>query len=99
MCWRMQTLAQGECSLLRNMHTALFTQSTDNRLLTHRFVPINCDWTLIYQYSQLSRHLVALWTAKNEAATRLFERMMVKGTNTLCALESFFLACRTACLS
>ena len=38
MCLRMQALSLGEASLPRHLHTALFTQSTDNRLLTHRFV-------------------------------------------------------------
>ena len=58
----MQALALAEGSLARHMQTALFTQSNDNRLLTHR---------------QLSRHLVGLWMVGNEPALRLLSRIMV----------------------
>lgn len=47
MCEKMQYYSLAEGSLPKHLHTALFTQSMDNRLLTHR---------------QLSRHLVGLWT-------------------------------------
>ncbi len=73
MCLRMQALSLGEASLPRHLHTALFTQSTDNRLLTHRFVlsdVLNC--------SQLSRHLVALWCEQNETAKALLQRLLVR---------------------
>jgi DnaJ family protein C protein 13 len=61
---RMQAMALAEGSLIRNMSTALFTQSTDNRMLTHR---------------QLSRHLVALWMVNNEPAKALLSRIIPIG--------------------
>ena len=35
---KMQDLALAEGALPRHLHTAMFTQSTDNRLLTNRYV-------------------------------------------------------------
>lgn len=58
----MQELALAEGALPRHLHTALFTSSTDNRLLTHR---------------QLSRHLVSLWITGNPTATALLYRILV----------------------
>lgn len=34
----MQNLALAEGALVRHLHTAMFTESTDNRMLTNRFV-------------------------------------------------------------
>eukprot|EP00051_Salpingoeca_urceolata_P002050 m.46532 g.46532 ORF g.46532 m.46532 type:complete len:2282 (+) comp11866_c0_seq1:73-6918(+) len=64
MCAKMQALSLAEGSLLRHMHTSLYTKSTDNRMLTHR---------------QLSRHLVALWYEKNPPAQELLGRMVPAG--------------------
>lgn len=64
MCKKMQALALNEGSLGRHLQTALFTQSADNRLLTHR---------------QLSRHLVALWMVNNQPAFNLLSRIMPAG--------------------
>lgn len=36
MCEQMQSLALAEGALLRHLYTALYTKSTDNRMLTHR---------------------------------------------------------------
>ena len=60
----MQELALAEGALPRHLHTALFTSSMDNRLLTHR---------------QLSRHLVALWVTGNPTATALLHRVLPLG--------------------
>ena len=62
MCERMQALSLAEGSLPRHLHTALFTQSLDNRLLTHR---------------QLSRHLVGLWLVNNTTGMALLGRILV----------------------
>ena len=59
---KMQELALREGALPRHLHTALFTASVDNRLLTHR---------------QLSRHLIALWITGNPTATALLHRILV----------------------
>ena len=59
---KMQELALAEGALPRHLHTALFTSSMDNRLLTHR---------------QLSRHLIALWITGNPTATALLHRVLV----------------------
>ncbi|XP_019858666.1 PREDICTED: dnaJ homolog subfamily C member 13 [Amphimedon queenslandica] len=61
---RMQELALAEGALPRHMHTALFTSSADNRLLTHR---------------QLSRHLIKLWITGNPTANALLLRMLPLG--------------------
>ena len=37
---KMQDLALAEGALPRHLHTAMFTQSTDNRLLTNRYVSL-----------------------------------------------------------
>ena len=58
----MQELALVEGALPRHIHIALFTSSTDNRLLTHR---------------QLSRHLISLWITGNPTANALLHRMLV----------------------
>ena len=59
---RMQLLALTEGALPRHLYTALFTQTSDGRLLTHR---------------QLSRHLVSLWAAENQSAIDLLGRTVV----------------------
>lgn len=61
---RMQQLALTEGALPHHLYTALFTQTADGRLLTHR---------------QLSRSLVALWAAENKLATELLERTVPSG--------------------
>ena len=61
---KMQDLALAEGALPRHFHTALFTASTDNRMLTHR---------------QLSRHLIGLWVTGNPTANALLRRMLVGG--------------------
>lgn len=65
---RMQLLALTEGALPRHLFTALFTQSSDGRLLTHR---------------QLSRHLVSLWAAENQLAVELLSRIVVRLSNPL----------------
>jgi DnaJ family protein C protein 13 len=60
---KMQLLALAEGALPIHLVTALFTKSTDNRLL------LTC---------QLSRHLVGLWTSDNENAARLLDRIFVR---------------------
>jgi DnaJ family protein C protein 13 len=80
MCKKMQALALNEGSLGRHLQTALFTQSADNRLLTHRFV---CTVVVYFVYihapnRQLSRHLVALWMVNNQPAFNLLSRIMVR---------------------
>lgn len=59
---KMQQLALTEGALPIHLYTALFTRTTDGRLLTHR---------------QLSRHLVSLWTTNNQMAIDLLERTVV----------------------
>lgn len=59
---KMQLLALAEGALPKHLLTALFTKSTDGRLLTH---------------CQLSRHLVGLWVTGNEAAMHLLKRILV----------------------
>ncbi|KAK8752757.1 hypothetical protein OTU49_007441, partial [Cherax quadricarinatus] len=61
---RMQLLALTEGALPRHLFTALFTQTSDGRLLTHR---------------QLSRHLVSLWAAENQLAIELLGRTVPPG--------------------
>lgn len=61
---RMQLLALTEGALPRHLYTALFTQTSDGRLLTHR---------------QLSRHLVSLWAAENPSAVDLLGRTVPPG--------------------
>ncbi|XP_042237903.1 dnaJ homolog subfamily C member 13-like isoform X4 [Homarus americanus] len=61
---RMQLLALTEGALPRHLFTALFTQTSDGRLLTHR---------------QLSRHLVSLWAAENQLAVDLLGRTVPPG--------------------
>nr|XP_014352446.1 PREDICTED: dnaJ homolog subfamily C member 13 [Latimeria chalumnae] len=61
---RMQELALSEGALPRHLHTAMFTISIDQRMLTNR---------------QLSRHLVGLWTAENTIATNLLKRILPSG--------------------
>ncbi|XP_045611089.2 dnaJ homolog subfamily C member 13 isoform X2 [Procambarus clarkii] len=61
---RMQLLALTEGALPRHLYTALFTQTSDGRLLTHR---------------QLSRHLVSLWAAENQLAVDLLGRTVPPG--------------------
>uniref|UniRef100_A0A803SPR7 DnaJ heat shock protein family (Hsp40) member C13 n=1 Tax=Anolis carolinensis TaxID=28377 RepID=A0A803SPR7_ANOCA len=61
---KMQDLALSEGALPRHLHTAMFTISTDQRMLTNR---------------QLSRHLVGLWTAENATALNLLKRILPSG--------------------
>ncbi|KAH0627267.1 hypothetical protein JD844_002784 [Phrynosoma platyrhinos] len=61
---KMQDLALSEGALPRHLHTAMFTISTDQRMLTNR---------------QLSRHLVGLWTAENATALNLLRRILPSG--------------------
>lgn len=59
---RMQLLALAEGAVPVHLVTALFTKTSDNRLLT------NC---------QLSRHLVGLWTSNSLQAMELLQRIFV----------------------
>ncbi|XP_031439701.1 dnaJ homolog subfamily C member 13 isoform X5 [Clupea harengus] len=61
---KMQDLALSEGALPRHLHTAMFTISSDQRMLTNR---------------QLSRHLVGLWTAENPTAMNLLKRILPTG--------------------
>lgn len=61
---RMQELALSEGALPRHLHTSLFTQSIDARMLTMR---------------QLSRSLVALWCTSNPTAIDLLKRVLPNG--------------------
>lgn len=61
---KMQDLALAEGALPRHLHTAMFTQSNDNRMLTVR---------------QLSRHLVGLWVTGHPTAMALLKRIMPAG--------------------
>ncbi|CAB3992239.1 dnaJ homolog subfamily C member 13-like [Paramuricea clavata] len=60
----MQDLALAEGALPRHLHMAMFTQSSDRRLLMNR---------------QLSRHLVGLWTTGHPTAMALLRRIMPAG--------------------
>ena len=64
---KMQQLALAEGALPIHLLRALYTKSADNRLLMH---------------SQLSKHLVGLWTADCDASNRLLERMFPAGLLT-----------------
>ncbi|XP_056376625.1 dnaJ homolog subfamily C member 13 isoform X2 [Hyla sarda] len=61
---KMQELALSEGALPRHLHTAMFTISVDQRMLTNR---------------QLSRHLVGLWTAENMTSLHLLKRILPSG--------------------
>ena len=61
---RMQVLALSEGALVKQFHTAIFTRSNDQRLLTHR---------------ELSRQLVALWVDGNPPAVKLLRSMFPYG--------------------
>ena len=61
---RMQELAMSEGALPRHLHSSLFTQSVDARMLTMR---------------ELSRSLVALWCASNPVAMELLKRILPAG--------------------
>ncbi|KAL3854398.1 hypothetical protein ACJMK2_013668 [Sinanodonta woodiana] len=61
---KMQDLALSEGALPKHLHAAMFTQSTDNRMLTNR---------------QLSRHLVGLWVTGHPTAMGLLRRIMPSG--------------------
>ena len=63
---KMQLLALAEGAVPIHLLTALFTKSTDNRLLMQR---------------QLSRHLIALWTSGNEEAGELLKRIFVRNSS------------------
>ena len=60
---KMQMLALAEGAMPIHLVKALFIKSDDNRMLMQR---------------QLSRHLISLWTADNEAATELLQRILVR---------------------
>ncbi|XP_035285629.1 dnaJ homolog subfamily C member 13-like isoform X1 [Anguilla anguilla] len=64
MASKMQELALSEGALPRHLLTSMFTVSSDQRMLTNR---------------QLSRHLVALWTAENPIAMNLMRRILPAG--------------------
>ncbi|XP_071822188.1 dnaJ homolog subfamily C member 13-like isoform X2 [Apostichopus japonicus] len=61
---KMQHLSLAEGALPRHLLSALFTSSTDSRMLTNR---------------QLSRHLVALWVTGNPVAMGLLRRVLPVG--------------------
>ncbi|KAK0045772.1 dnaJ subfamily C member 13-like isoform X1 [Biomphalaria pfeifferi] len=61
---KMQDLALSEGALPKHLHTAMFTQSTDSRMLTNR---------------QLSRHLVGLWITGHPTAMGLLKRILPTG--------------------
>lgn len=61
---KMQDLALSEGALPKHLHTAMFTASTDNRMLTIR---------------QLSRHLVGLWVTGHPTAMGLLRRILPSG--------------------
>jgi hypothetical protein len=61
---KMQSLALSEGALPRHLHTAMYTQSVDTRMLTMR---------------QLSRSLVALWCTSNDIAIALLRRILPSG--------------------
>lgn len=61
---KMQDLALSEGALPKHLHTAMFTQSTDSRMLTNR---------------QLSRHLVGLWITGHPTAMGLLKRILPSG--------------------
>ncbi|XP_033727987.1 dnaJ homolog subfamily C member 13-like [Pecten maximus] len=61
---KMQELALSEGALPKHLHTAMFTQSTDGRMLTNR---------------QLSRHLVGLWVTGHPTAMGLLRRILPSG--------------------
>jgi DnaJ homolog subfamily C member 13 len=59
-----QMLALSEGAILKHLQTAVFTQSSDNRMLTHRTI---------------SRQLIELWTADNVAAEELLNNIFPAG--------------------
>ena len=65
---KMQDLALAEGALPKHLHTAMFTQSADNRMLTNR---------------QLSRHLVGLWVTGHPTAMGLLRRILVRHYDSL----------------
>ncbi|KAG1687435.1 DnaJ subfamily C member 13 [Nymphon striatum] len=69
----MQELALSEGALPRHLHTALFVQTTDSRLLALR---------------QLSRHLVGLWVTSHSTAMALLSRIFVIFWNSKEAVPS-----------
>ncbi|XP_064647249.1 dnaJ homolog subfamily C member 13-like isoform X1 [Lineus longissimus] len=61
---KMQDLALAEGALPKHLHTAMFTQGNDSRMLTIR---------------QLSRHLVGLWVTGHPTAMGLLRRILPSG--------------------
>ena len=61
---KMQMLALAEGAMPVHLLSALYTKSSENRLLMQR---------------QLSRHLIGLWTAENDSAMQLLERVLPAG--------------------
>lgn len=72
----MQDLALAEGALPRHLLSALFTNSSDGRLLTNR---------------QISRHLVGLWVTGHPTAMGLLNRILVKVYRTNFILFCLFL--------
>ncbi|XP_005092836.1 dnaJ homolog subfamily C member 13 isoform X2 [Aplysia californica] len=64
---KMQDLSLSEGALPKHLHTAMFTQSIDSRMLTNR---------------QLSRHLVGLWVTGHPTAMGLLKRILPSGLLT-----------------
>lgn len=64
---KMQELSLAEGALPRHLHIAMFTHSTDTRLLT---------------LQQLSRHLVGLWITGHPTAMGLLKRILPSGLLT-----------------
>ena len=65
---KMQMLALAEGAVPIHLVKALYIKSEDNRLLMQR---------------QLSRHLISLWTADNDAAMELLKRILVSPNKML----------------
>lgn len=78
---KMQELALMEGAFLKHLHVALFTDSRDVRMLTIR---------------QLSRQLIALWVADNDAAVQLLARVLVRITLLLLSDDDDIPAARNA---
>jgi DnaJ family protein C protein 13 len=80
----MQDLALAEGALPRHLHSAMFTQSTDSRMLTVRSVETprcvpHASALLYFLCRQLSRHLVGLWVTGHPTALALLQRIMPSG--------------------
>jgi DnaJ family protein C protein 13 len=69
---KMQMLALAEGAVPIHLVKALYIKSEDNRLLMQR---------------QLSRHLISLWTADNDAAIELLQRILVSHCKNVVTIE------------